>query len=89
MSRIEQIAELIVNKLQPQIPVANQLWDSADIANYLRRSQQVVVDRVVCKPDFPKAIRLEPNSRPLWEAKEVMAWALAHKEHAKGRRRAA
>lgn len=47
MSRIEQIAELIVNKLQPQIPVANQLWDSADIANYLRRSQQVVVERVV------------------------------------------
>ena len=89
MNRIEQIAELIADKLQPQIPVANQLWDSADIANYLRRSQQVVVDRVVCKPDFPKAIRLEPNSRPLWEAKEVMAWALAHKEHAKAEVRAA
>lgn len=89
MNRLEQLAGMIADKLNPRIPVNNQLWSSAIIAEYLCRSQQVVVDRIVCKPDFPAPIRLEENSRPLWEAKEVMAWALAHKEHAKGRRRAA
>lgn len=40
MSRIEQIAELIADKLQPQIPVANQLWDSADIANTILKQRE-------------------------------------------------
>lgn len=63
------------------------LWDSNDVSLYLRRSRRVVVERIVCLPDFPAAIRIN-GGLPLWEAKEVMAWALSHKEtNKKGRPR--
>lgn len=73
--------QMLIDSLRPSpAPVDRQLWDSLDVARYLRRSQQVTVERIVCMPDFPAGIRIGGNSRPLWKAAEVMAWAESQTE---------
>ena len=56
--RLFQILERIEQKLSPPAPVKIALWNTDDIAVYLRRDRGTVMSRVVCLPDFPKAIRL-------------------------------
>ena len=74
--------------LMPRMPVQQQLWCSADVAEYLRCSMRHATERIVCLPSFPPAVRIN-GGRPLWEAREVMEWALSHKETERaGRRRA-
>lgn len=77
---IERIAALS----KPTIPVEHDLWDIATIASYLKRSESVVRERIVCHPSFPPAIRL-PNAlgqrmQPLWPAQYVINWTMSHQE---------
>ncbi len=81
MSEIElitKLADMLDKHLKPTIPVSIDFWDVATIARLLKRSDDQVRERVVCLPDFPKAIRLPAESggrsRPLWKATEVLAW---------------
>ena len=87
MSETEIVAKLvdaIAKQLRPAIPVAIDLWDVATIAQYLKRDDQVVRERIACLPDFPKAIRLPTmsgtRSRPLWKAMEVIDWVEKYRE---------
>lgn len=76
MSIIQNIADAVAEAMRPSpAPIERQLWDSLDVARYLRRDRSVVTERIVCLPDFPNAIRIGVNSRPLWKAAEVMQWA--------------
>lgn len=56
---------------QPAVPLADQLWDNADIGSYLRRTPKVVRETLTPHPSFPKAIRLpgKGKARPLYKAK--------------------
>jgi hypothetical protein len=81
---IKQLIEALGGLTKPAIPVEIDLWDTATVAAYLKRSDAVVRERIACLPDFPKAIR-PPSSRaergrPLYEAKEVIAWAKKYKD---------
>jgi hypothetical protein len=67
-------------RLAPPVPFEVALWGIDDVAGYLRRAPAVTRDRIVVLPSFPPAIRLPGNARPLWQAKEVYAWALSYKE---------
>lgn len=87
MSETEMITKLaaaIGQQIRPAIPLEVDLWDVATIAQLLKRSEDQVRERVVCLPDFPKAIRLPAGSggrsRPLWKATEVIAWADRYRE---------
>ena len=83
MRLTQSIVSAIAEALRPSpAPVDRQLWDSLDVARYLRRSQQVTVERIVCLPDFPSGIRIGGNGRPLWKAAEVMQWAESQTEKA-------
>lgn len=81
---IEQIAAAVVSHLPPQTPIDKQLWDLESIGRHLRRKSETVRTGVVCKPDFPKAIRLPSDvgrkSQPLWKAIEVIEWAEKYQE---------
>lgn len=95
MSEIEMIAEKVVELLSkrlPSVPIEHALWSTKEIGEYLQRPQQVVRDRVVCVPGFPKAIRL-PNAggigtaHPRWKASEVIAWVESYQGGKIGRPR--
>lgn len=81
---ITKLASALAKQLRPIIPIDIDLWDVETIAHVLKRSDDQVRERVVCLPDFPKAIRLPAvsggRSRPLWKASEVLAWAEKYRE---------
>ena len=80
----EKIADKLVAKLPPIIPLEINLWDVKTIAAYLKRTPSVVRECICCLPSFPAAIRL-PNANgqrmhPLWRASEVIAWAESYRQ---------
>lgn len=74
---IEELATQIANKINNFIPLNERLWRVKDIAEYLHKSKATVHSTIICKPDFPKAIRI--NGHPLYEAHEVITWVKRHK----------
>lgn len=73
---IERLAAALAAQLLPPIPFEIDLWDVATIARLLKRNESQVRNRMVCLPDFPKAICLPVNGGPrLYRAAEVLAWA--------------
>jgi hypothetical protein len=80
---VEKLAHALAGRLQPAIPLSIDLWDTATIGQFLKREAQQVRERIVCLPDFPKAIRLpsaKGRAQPLWKAAEVIAWAERYQE---------
>lgn len=55
------------------------LWGFKEIGAYLKRSPEVVRERIATKPDFPKAIRIPTTgagrAHALYKAREVIKWA--------------
>lgn len=75
---IQKLALALAAQLQPPVPVQIDMWDVATIARVLKRSETQVRSRMICLPDFPKAIRLPVagggRGQPLFRASEVLAW---------------
>lgn len=76
---IERLAAALAKQTTPAIPISIDLWDISTIAQFLKRNESVVRERIACKPDFPAAIRLPTESgkrgHPLYKAKDVIQWA--------------
>jgi hypothetical protein len=80
---VAKLADALAKQLRPAIPLAVDLWDVATIAQFLKRDNAVVRERITCLPDFPKAIRLPANkgrAHPLYKAAEVIAWSEKYRE---------
>lgn len=80
---VAKLADALAKQLRPGIPVSIDLWDVATIAQFLKRSDAAVRERICALPDFPKAIRLPSQGgrgHPLWKATEVIAWAEKYRE---------
>jgi hypothetical protein len=81
---IQQMAAAVAQHLQPAIPVNVDLWDVATIARVLKRSESQVRNRLICLPDFPKAIRLPVDGggrgKPLYRANEVLEWTRRYQD---------
>lgn len=81
---IQQMAAAVAQHLQPAIPVNIDLWDVATIARVLKRSESQVRNRLICLPDFPKAIRLPVDGggrgKPLYRANEVLDWTRKYQD---------
>jgi hypothetical protein len=80
--RIEELLISILEELKSaKMPI--RLWSVADIAAYLNRSKITIQQRVVCKPDFPKAVRIPTATGkvgPLWYADEVRRYVRKHQK---------
>ena len=62
---------------------SQRLWSLDDIATYLNKSKVTIQQRIVCKPDFPKPVRIPTsagNLGPLWYPKEVEAYVKRHQK---------
>lgn len=81
---IQQMAAAVAQHLQPAIPVSVDLWDVATIARVLKPSESQVRNRLICLPDFPKAIRLPVDGggrgKPLFRANKVLEWTWKYQE---------
>jgi hypothetical protein len=81
---IQQMAAAVAQHLLPAIPVNVDLWDVATIARVLKRSESQVRNRLICLPDFPKAIRLPVDGggrgKPLYRANEVLEWTRKYQD---------
>lgn len=78
MSAEEMLAALLAKLSGPApLPAAIDLWDTAHVAAYLKRSLFTVQTKIVTLPTFPKPIRLpvEGRSQALYKAREVIKWA--------------
>ena len=81
---IERLAAAVAKQVRPSIPLEVDLWDIATIATYLKRSEAQVRERLACRPDFPKAIRLPTaggaRGHALYPAKEILAWVFKYRD---------
>ena len=80
---IERLANAVAKHITPPMPIEIDLWDTATIATYLKRSPGVVRECMACLPSFPKAIRLPTKggtAQPLYNASEVIKWAQSYRE---------
>lgn len=55
-----------------------RLWDAGDVADYFGLSRSSAYSRIVCRPDFPRAIQIEGIGRR-WKPAEVQAYADRHR----------
>jgi predicted DNA-binding transcriptional regulator AlpA len=86
MSTDELLEKLLTRLAPPALattpaqPISIALWDTNDIAAYLKRSRERVYSDIVCLPTFPKPIRLPVKGRAqaLYKAREVIAWTEKH-----------
>ena len=79
---IEELLTAILEELK-SAKVPNRLWSVSDIAAYLNRSKITIQQRIVCKPDFPKAVRIPTQTGkvgPLWYQSEVKDYIRKHQK---------
>lgn len=77
---IDELARKIASRLTP-----HALWDLAEVAEYLHRSEQHTRQWVITLDGFPRPIRIPSGKgaerpRPLWRSKDVISWADCHIE---------
>ncbi|WP_286830222.1 MULTISPECIES: hypothetical protein [Kordiimonas] len=78
---IELLEQIVVELKADKRP--DRMWSVSDIAAYLNRSKITIQQRVVCKMDFPDAVRIPTKTGkigPLWYADEVKAYVKKHQK---------
>ena len=84
-SRLDQLISVMLDrKAAPPIDLAVTLWNTTDVAEYLKVSYRYASEYVVTHHTFPNALRL-PNKNgrkghPRWYASEVVEWAARYQE---------
>jgi len=80
---MEKLLLEILNELKSYRAATTELWNVDDIARYIRLSRSSVQSRIICRKDFPRAIRI-PSHTGLggrrWYAKEVKSWVARNRE---------
>ncbi len=81
MNPAEQKQIDLLEQIAAQLKIAggdNRLWSLDDIAAYIGLSKSSVQNRIICKPGFPKPIKLNEERSRRWLPKEVKEWVLSH-----------
>lgn len=75
----DRIAVAVAVRIRPAIPLAIDIWTTAEIGAYLKVAPTKVVERFASLPGFPKRFTLPTAdgrmTRPRWKAQEVVEWA--------------
>lgn len=61
----------------------NKLWTIDDLVDYFQTSRSTVSRKIVCRQDFPVAIRID-GGVPRWKPGEVERWAERQREKRPG-----
>ncbi|MFM2480174.1 helix-turn-helix transcriptional regulator [Celerinatantimonas sp. YJH-8] len=84
---MKQVIDEILEELRYQGRGNDSLWDAGDIARYMHLSKSTVQSRIICRENFPRAVRLPTSETGLgsrrWLAQEVKQWVMRHREPTK------
>lgn len=69
---MDKLDEVITAIRAAAIPISSRWIDAEGVAALLGYSRRTVLERIVCRPDFPKPLRI---GQPRWKAREVEQWA--------------
>jgi len=83
-----KLDELIAVMKSASLPFKDRWLDASGVGALLGYSGRHVAERIACKPDFPRPVRLD-GGHPRWKAAEVLAWAETKRDSSQGRPRAA
>ena len=80
----ELIAAVLNTKITSKVGLDLTLWNTTDVANYLKVSYRYASEYIVTHHTFPNALRLPTQNHtkghPRWYAAEVIAWAARYQE---------
>ncbi|WP_162898939.1 hypothetical protein [Ralstonia solanacearum] len=92
----EEFVHLVseLRRLLQSVPLSNQLWGAAAIADWMGLSAETVAEAVVVRDGFPKPVQptAARHGKRLWFADEVIQWARVNRGRlpsGRGRRRQA
>lgn len=80
---MEKLLLEILGELKSYRAATTELWNVDDIARYIRLSRSSTQSRIICRKDFPRAIRIPTNNGlggRRWYAKEVKYWIAKNRE---------
>lgn len=78
--KIQNLLEEIASELR----ISNsdkRMWSAGDIAAYMGLSKSTVQQRIICKPDFPRSVKIPTGDRftnRRWYPQEVKNWIKRH-----------
>lgn len=75
MTLSDKLDELIEATKASSVPVNLRWLDADQVGAMLGFSSRQVSERIACRPEFPKPLRLNGNGHPRWLASEVAEWA--------------
>lgn len=75
----KKLDELIEATRAAALPLDSRWLDAGQVGTLLGYSGRQVMERIACRPDFPKALRLNGHGHPRWKASEVLRWADAER----------
>lgn len=91
----EQQDNTVLNAILEQLKknaMPDRLWSADDVATYMGLSKASVQQRIICKPDFPPAVRVPTTGKsktdPRWEPSEVKKWVLQWRPTTQQKRKA-
>lgn len=80
----ELISAVLNSKITTKVGLEATLWNTTDVANYLKVSYRYASEYIVTHHTFPNALRLptqnQTKGHPRWYAAEVIAWAAQYQE---------
>ncbi|TDF41712.1 hypothetical protein EYS14_02365 [Alteromonadaceae bacterium M269] len=84
IQRLEQVILCYEQKLKEQPEDDAALWNTADIADYLKLSYKYTNEYITTHINFPKPVRVptkksKQHCRPRWYRKDVLDWARRYK----------
>jgi len=82
---MEKLLLEILNELRSLKAESKELWNVDDIARYIRLSRSSIQSRIICRKDFPRAVRIPTDSGlggRRWYAAEVKYWISKNREPA-------
>lgn len=81
---IKKMLEDILQELRYHSKNCDGLWDAEDIARYMKLAKSTVQSRIICKPSFPRPLRVPTSDIGMggrrWLAKEVKQWLSRHRD---------
>ena len=80
---MEKLLLEILNELKSQSAANSEIWNVDDIARYMRLSRSSIQSRVICRKDFPRAVRIPTDKGAggrRWYAREVRHWVSRNRE---------
>ncbi|MDL2342518.1 MAG: hypothetical protein QFB87_05595 [Patescibacteria group bacterium] len=77
---IEQLAIELAERLPQPLPISVQLWTGDMVAQYLVMDERYVKEKLLIRPNAPKAIRMYNTGKPRYKASEVIQWAESFQE---------